>query len=140
LPRLAKNGSHPPVVLVIENEFFVRWNTARFLEDAGYVVVEAATGEEAIALCHSDTSIDVVFTDINLGGAADGWDVAECFRTVRPDVPVVYTSGKSLDPGRGVAASAFVAKPYYESDILKACQRLMAGTRCNGTKHNGAKH
>jgi hypothetical protein len=55
-------------------------------------------------------------------------------------VPVVYTSGKSLDPGRGVAASAFVAKPYYESDILKACQRLMAGTRCNGTKHNGAKH
>jgi CheY-like chemotaxis protein len=135
LPRLAKNGSHPPVVLVIENEFFVRWNTARFLEDAGYVVVEAATGEEAIALCNSATSIDLVFTDINLGGAADGWDVAECFRTVRPDVPVVYTSGRSLDPGRGVAASAFVAKPYYEGDILKACQRLTAGTRSNGTKH-----
>jgi CheY-like chemotaxis protein len=135
LSRSAKNGAHPPVVLVIEDEFFVRWNTARCLEDAGYVVVEAASGEEAIALCNSDTSIDVVFTDINLGGAADGWDVAECFRTVRPDVPVVYTSGKSLDPGRCVSGSAFVPKPYYESDILKACQRLTAGTRSNGAKH-----
>ena len=120
MPRLAKNGAHPPVVLVIEDEFFVRSNTVRCLQDAGYDVVEAATGEEAIALCHSATSIDVVFTDINLGGGADGWDVAECFRTVRPDVPVVYTSGKSLDAGRGVAASAFLSKPYYESDILKA--------------------
>jgi CheY-like chemotaxis protein len=131
LPRSAENGAHRAVVLVIEDEFFVRWNTARALEDAGYVVVEAASGEEAIALCNSPASIDMVFTDINLGGSASGWDVAECFRTVRPDVPVVYTSGKSLDPGRGVAASAFVAKPYYESDILKACRRLTAGTRSN---------
>jgi len=132
LSRSAKNGARPPVVLVIEDEFYVRWNTARCLEDAGYVVVEAASGEEAIALCNLEPSIDVVFTDINLGGAASGWDVAECFRTVRPDVAVIYTSGKSLDPGQGVAASAFVRKPYYESDILNACQRLTAGTRSNG--------
>jgi hypothetical protein len=38
-------------------------------------------------------SIDVLFTDVNLGGSASGWDVAECFRAARPDVPVVYTSG-----------------------------------------------
>ena len=134
MPRLAKNGAHPRVVLVIEDEFFVRSNIVSCLQEAGYVVVEAATGEEAIALCHSDTSIDVVFTDINLGGYASGWDVAECFRSVRPDLPVIYTSGKSLDPGRGVAESLFVPKPYYESDILKACQRLTAGTTSNGAK------
>jgi CheY-like chemotaxis protein len=134
LPKLAKNGAHSPVVLVIEDESFVRLSIVSCLQEAGYVVVEAATGEEAIALCHSDTSIDVVFTDINLGGSASGWDVAECFRSVRPDLPVIYTSGKSLDPGRGVAESLFVPKPYYESDILKACQRLTAGTTSNGAK------
>ena len=134
LSKSAKNGAHPPVVLVIEDEFFVRWNTARCLEDAGYVVVEAASGEEAIALCNSDTSIDVVFTDVNLGGYASGWDVAECFRSVRPNVPVVYTSGRSLDAGRCVGGSTFVPKPYDESDILKACQRLTAGTTSNGAK------
>jgi CheY-like chemotaxis protein len=134
LPGSAKNGAHSPVVLVIEDELFVRLNIVSCLQEAGYAVVEAATGEEAIALCHSDTSIDVVFTDVNLGGYASGWDVAECFRTVRPNVPVVYTSGRSLDAGRCVGGSAFVPKPYDESDILKACQRLTAGTTSNGTK------
>jgi CheY-like chemotaxis protein len=134
LPRSAKNGAHSPVVLVIEDELFLRLNIVSCLQEAGYVVVEAATGEEAIALCHSDTSIDVVFTDVNLGGYASGWDVAECFRSVRPNVPVVYTSGRSLDAGRCVGGSTFVPKPYDESDILKACQRLVAGTMSNRTK------
>jgi CheY-like chemotaxis protein len=113
---------------------FLRLNIVSCLQEAGYAVVEAVTGEEAIALCHSDTSIDVVFTDVNLGGYASGWDVAECFRTVRPGVPVVYTSGRSLDAGRCVGGGTFVPKPYRESDILKACQRLTAGTRSNSAK------
>jgi CheY-like chemotaxis protein len=139
LPRSAKNA-HPPVVLVIEDEFFLRMNIVSCLQEAGYAVVEAVTGEEAIALCHSGTSIDVVFTDVNLGGYASGWDVAECFRTVRPGVPVVYTSGRSLDAGRCVAGSAFVPKPYRESDILNACRRVTEGAKSTaGTRRNGAK-
>jgi CheY-like chemotaxis protein len=134
LSKSAENGAHPPVVLVIEDEFFLRLNIVGCLQEAGYAVVEAVTGEEAIALCHSDTSIDVVFTDVNLGGHASGWDVAECFRAVRPGVPVVYTSGRSLDAGRCVGGSTFVPKPYRESDILKACRRLTAGTKSNGAK------
>jgi CheY-like chemotaxis protein len=122
------------VVLVIEDEIFLRLNIVSCLQEAGYAVVEAATGEEAIALCHSNASIDVVFTDVNLGGYASGWDVAECFRSVRPNVPVVYTSGRSLDAGRCVGGSTFVPKPYCESDILSACQRLTAGTTSNRTK------
>jgi CheY-like chemotaxis protein len=134
LPGSAKNGAQPPVVLVIEDEFFLRLNIVSCLQEAGYTVVEATSGEEAIGLCHSDTSIDVVFTDVNLGGHASGWDVAECFRTARPGVPVVYTSGRSLDAGRCVGGSAFVPKPYNESDILKVCRQLIAGTRSNGAK------
>jgi CheY-like chemotaxis protein len=122
-----KNGARPAVVLVIEDEFFVRSNIVNCLQDAGYVVVEAATGEEAIALCNLAASIDMLITDINLGGSASGWDVAECFRTLRPDVPVVYTSGKSMDPARRVSGSIFVSKPYRDRDILKVCQRLVPG-------------
>jgi CheY-like chemotaxis protein len=123
----AENGAHSLVVLVIEDEFLVRWNIACSLENAGYVVIEAGTGEEAIALCNSGTSIDMLITDINLGGAASGWDVAESFRMVRPDVPVIYTSGKSIDSERCVSGSVFVPKPYHNGDILKACQRLATG-------------
>ena len=118
------NGFHTPVVLVVEDEFFVRLNIATFLRDAGYTVIDTASGEDAIALCKSGTSIDLVFTDINLVGSASGWDVAECFRTQRSDVPVLYTSGKSVDTQRRVPRSEFVAKPYKSADILKACRRL----------------
>jgi CheY-like chemotaxis protein len=49
------------------------------LREAGYSVVETASGEEAIAFCKSNMSIDIVFidivfTDISLVGSASGWD------------------------------------------------------------------
>ena len=107
----AANGAHALVVLVVEDEFFVRCNIADCLRDAGYVVLETASGEEAIALCKSSMSIDMVFTDINLVGAASGWDVAECFRMDRPDVRCSIRQGKLIDPRRCVPGSEFVAKP-----------------------------
>jgi CheY-like chemotaxis protein len=121
------NKADAPVVLVVEDEFIVRSSIAASLRDAGYNVVECGSGEDAIPLCKSNTSIDIVFTDINLSGQATGWDVAECFRRERPTVPVLYTSGKSIDPHRCVSGSVFVAKPYDSSDIVAACQRVTAG-------------
>ena len=112
------------VVLVVEDEFLVRLSIASFLRDAGYIVVDTASGEVALAICKSDTSIDLVFTDIGLSGSATGWDVAECFRVERPEVPVLYTSGKAVDIRRCISRSEFVAKPYENADILKAFERL----------------
>jgi CheY-like chemotaxis protein len=120
----AENNANALVVLVVEDEFLTRYSVAECLRDAGYIVVETATGEEAIAFCKSDMSIDIVFTDVNLIGAASGWDVAERFQRDRPDVPVLYTSGKSIDLRRCVPWSAFVAKPYQHDDVLNACRRL----------------
>jgi CheY-like chemotaxis protein len=121
------NKADAPVVLVVEDEFFVRSSIAASLRDAGYHVVECGSGEDAIALCKSYTSIDIVFTDINLSGSATGWDVAECFRLDRPTVSVLYASAKSIDPQRAVPGSVFVAKPYDSGDILAACRRVTAG-------------
>ena len=94
------------------------------LEDAGYAVIEAGSGEAAVALCNSGTSIDIIITDINLGGSVSGWDVAERFRTVLPNMPILYTSGDAIDRSRCVSGSAVLAKPYQNTDVLKECQRL----------------
>ena len=112
------------VVLVVEDESFVRLDIASYLEDAGYIVIEAGSGEAAVALCNAGTSIDIVITDINLGGSVSGWDVAECFRTVLPNLPVLYTSGDVIEQRRCVSGNAVIAKPYKKRDILKECQRL----------------
>jgi CheY-like chemotaxis protein len=112
------------VVLVVEDDIFVRYDIAACLRDAGYVVVEAASGEEAIALCKSTITIDIVFTDINLDGPSDGWDVGKRFGAERPNVPVLYTSGQCIGARSCGPRSLFVAKPYRQADILAACQRL----------------
>jgi two-component SAPR family response regulator len=69
-------------------------------------------------------SIDMIVTDINLGGSASGWDVAKRFRSEKPEMPVVYISGEQFDPERCVPDSVCVAKPYQHIDILSACLRL----------------
>jgi CheY-like chemotaxis protein len=118
------NNPSVVVVLVVEDEFFVRTDIADCLRAAGYQVVESASGEEAVALCNSELSIDMVFTDINLGGAMTGWAVTEYFRIERPGLPVLYTSGQPVDTGRCGPGTMFVAKPYHRDDILRACERL----------------
>ena len=120
----AANGAHALAVLIVEDDFFVRYDIAGCLCEAGYAVIESESGEEALALCKSGMSIDIIVTDINLGGSASGWDVAKRFRSEKPDVPVVYISGEQFDPERCVPNSVFVAKPYQYIDILSACLRL----------------
>ena len=124
MPVSNANGSAALVILLVEDEVLLRLCTADSLRDAGYNVVEAASGEEAIAICRSDLSVDVLFTDINLLGSDNGWDVADYFRAHRPEVPVLYTSGARIDRARCVHESEFVAKPYQPDNIVNACQRL----------------
>ncbi len=111
------------VILLVEDDFFLRSDLAGCLRQAGYAVIESANGEEAIEHCRHST-FDIVITDINLGGSVDGWDVAKCFRSQQPDVPVVYMSGQAIDRERCVPGSVFVAKPYQQTSILRACSRL----------------
>ena len=66
----AANGAHTLAVLVVEDDFFVRYDIAGCLREAGYAVVEIGSGEEAVALCKSGMPIDMIVTDINLGGSA----------------------------------------------------------------------
>jgi CheY-like chemotaxis protein len=128
VPALAENAADDVVVLVVEDENLVRFDVASYLEDAGFVVIEASTGEAAISLCNSGAAIDMIVTDINLGGSVSGWDVAECFRTALPNMPVLYTSAQTIDRSRCVFGSAVLGKPYRNSDILKACHRLTTST------------
>jgi CheY-like chemotaxis protein len=68
-----------------------------FLRANGCQVLEAATGEQAVSLIDGeDQQLDVLFTDIRLGGQLNGWDVAEIFRKQRPAMLVLYASGHSI--------------------------------------------
>jgi CheY-like chemotaxis protein len=122
-PNIA-NGADTLVVLVVEDEFLVRSSVAEYLHEQGCVVLEAESGDHAIAMCRSGVPVDVLFTDIHLNGSPSGWEVAEAFRATRADIPVVYASGNAREPARCVAGSVFFAKPYQPEDIFQACVQL----------------
>jgi CheY-like chemotaxis protein len=113
-----------PIVLVCEDEPLVRLVIVDYLIDNGCTVIEAGSGEDAVGLINGpDQQLDVLFTDIRLGGVLNGWDVAEIFRDRFPKVRVLYTSGYPIEPRRDVTGSEFFTKPYLINDILEACRR-----------------
>jgi len=116
-------------VLVVEDEFSVRHVIVAYLQELGCIVHEAGSGEEAVAQLNRGESIDMVFTDIRLGGFLNGWDVAEAFRAAHSGMPIVYTSGYATSPARPVPGSLYLPKPYHPADILNACVRFAPVTR-----------
>jgi hypothetical protein len=58
-------------ILVLEDDPFVREMAVAGLEDAGYEVIEAASGEEALRLLQAGATLDILLTDIRLPRATD---------------------------------------------------------------------
>ena len=114
-----------PVVLLVEDEWLVRMEMADSLTEAGFDVVEAGTGEAAIALIAGGRVIDVLVTDIRLGGSASGWDVADAWRAAFPGLPVVYASANSRDENRMVLRSIFLEKPSRTDVLVATCRGMI---------------
>jgi CheY-like chemotaxis protein len=119
---VSKKQTGKLTVLVVEDEWLVRETIVAFLLAAECEVVEAADGEAAVEVLTKRDGIDVVFTDIHLGGKLNGWDVGEVSRETHADIPVIYTSGAVIVPERPVAGSVFLEKPYDPAVVLAAIQ------------------
>ena len=113
-------------VLVVEDEFLIRMLVADHLRDAGYNVIEAFNGDEAIAILAAGAAIDLVFTDVRMPGDADGMDVLSFIKQTRPELPVLMTSGH-LEPSLAYAggASGFLAKPCDPDRIVAAVRTAL---------------
>jgi CheY-like chemotaxis protein len=65
-----------PVILIVEDEFLLRLDSAETIESAGFEVIQAANADEAIAILKARPDIHVVFTDIQMPGSMDGLNLA----------------------------------------------------------------
>lgn len=128
-PQTSSKELGSAVVLIVEDEFFVRCDLADCLRVAGFVVMEAASADRAMTVCKDEMAIHILITDIQLNSSASGWDVAEAFRALWSDVAVIYTSGDSHDRTRSVPNSLHFAKPYRSTDVVRACHQLVATWR-----------
>jgi CheY-like chemotaxis protein len=119
-----KSPASGTTVVVVEDEVLVRAATARYLREAGCIVLEAASAEECLDLLSGERSIDVVFTDIRLPRQS-GLELARTLRRTHPQVGVVLTTGARLDEPlpEGVA---LLRKPYALFEIERHIAVLRA--------------
>jgi CheY-like chemotaxis protein len=99
------------------------------LEDVGYDVVPAITAEIALDILRSGDRVDILFTDIRLPGAMDGWQLAEAAREIHPTLPVIYATGFSQTPPRMVEGAVFLQKPYRAASVIRAIKGFGASSR-----------
>ena len=97
-------------VLVVEDDPFVREMAVAGLEDAGFEVIEAASGGQALEFLHVGITLDGLLTDIRLP-EANGRTVARAYRERFPDLPVLYVTGyaEQMQP---VPGGIILSKPY----------------------------
>lgn len=114
-------------ILLVEDEPLVRMLAADVLREAGFEVLEAEDAEAALALMESSGRIAALFSDINMPGPIDGFELARRFRARRPGVGIVLTSGRFGPSADGVRmdGALLLAKPYRLESIPDViCQVL----------------
>ena len=113
------------VVLVVEDEVLVRMMMADKLRDEGYLVIEAATGDEALqVLRHNSVDVQVIVTDVRMPGAIDGLGLAREVRSRHPLIKIVLTSAH-LPKHVPVDHDGFFAKPYDPATIISHIKTLL---------------
>lgn len=118
---------HAPVVLVVEDEPFIRMMGADALEDAGFGVIEACNADEALEVLAARDDVGVVFTDVDMPGSLDGLALARRVRDCWPGIGVVLTSGRSITSEEiSPQGDAFVAKPYAPKALARRIEEALA--------------
>ncbi|WP_447932484.1 response regulator [Sphingopyxis fribergensis] len=113
-----------PAILVVEDEFVIRMLLADCLRDFGYHVLEAATGDEGLAILLSGKSVTLIVTDVRMPGEIDGVELSRRAKQLDPARPVIICSGHLL-PEEAGSADTFLAKPYSTSELVGSIKKLL---------------
>jgi signal transduction histidine kinase/CheY-like chemotaxis protein len=122
-------------LLVVDDSQDLRILAARLLTNAGFEVLTAASGVEAMAILQ-DRTFDCLVTDIAMPEMG-GIDLAESVSAVEPDMPVVFVSGFvniPAGPGGPLPDNAHsIAKPYTPEALTAAVRRAMRARSLRAT-------
>jgi two-component system, response regulator PdtaR len=114
-------------ILIVEDEFLIRMDTASFLESCGFIVFEAQNAAEAIRVLEAHKEIRLVFTDVNMPGTMDGLALAHYVRGRWPPIKLIVTSGYVKAGANDLPEQAiFVEKPYVLKNIANKINELFA--------------
>ena len=112
-------------VLLVEDSSLAR-NIATFLERAGYQVVQADTGEDALRLLGTSGHFDVVVSDLRMPGMINGLDVLSFQNRIAPRTGSIlmtaFGSDQIRDQIKQLGAS-YMEKPINLNSLLQEIER-----------------
>lgn len=124
-------------VLIVDDERSIRASLRTILSGLGYVTVEAARGEEAIALVRT-AQFDVILLDISMPGMG-GIEVCRRMRTTSPRLPILMLTVQSSEERKVEAldsgADDYITKPFQLRELIA---RLRAAIRRNVSPEQAA--
>ncbi|HJL16019.1 MAG TPA: ATP-binding protein [Sandaracinaceae bacterium LLY-WYZ-13_1] len=134
--RAPRPRTTPPVrreaadaILLVEDDDAVRRSTARVLTRAGFVVLVAASGEEALARFEEEPAIGLVLSDVIMPGM-DGFQLVEELQRRAPRLRVLLMSGYTGDAldrfGRLPDDVQLLTKPFEIADLLARIRAALA--------------
>jgi DNA-binding response OmpR family regulator len=126
-----------PPVLVVDDEWLVRWALTQLLADAGFDVMPALGGTEALAYLRLGGQADIVVIDPVLASGTElDLTLLENLRALAPHAPiVVMTAGASPEGERAVCrvgADGMVDKPFNMKQMLTRIQELWRQSLTSG--------
>ena len=116
-----------PVILVVEDEALVRLAAVGILEDAGFRMIEATNSGQALELLEADSDIHLLFTDVNMPGAIDGFALARQVHDRWPHIGIMIASAKAMpQPDEMPAGCRYHQKPYNPAAVVMHARELTA--------------
>jgi DNA-binding NtrC family response regulator len=113
-------------VLVVEDDEILRMCTANFVADAGFIPVEAANADEAVAILESRSDIALVFTDIQMPGSMDGLGLARTVHDRWPAIKIILVSGQvGMSECERPVNSRFFQKPFAIRQMIEGLQDMI---------------
>ena len=115
-----------PVILIVEDDPFLRMLTVEFVNEAGFDTVEACDADQAIAILESNSKITVLFTDINMPGRIDGLKLARVVNNRWPVIAILIASGHVLLQQADLPPNGhFLQKPYRAAAMIADLHSLV---------------
>ncbi|MGU3415978.1 ATP-binding protein [Enterobacteriaceae bacterium C34A] len=116
------------LALVLEDEADVRQTLCEQLHQLGWLTLEAADGEQAIALLDATDEIAILISDLMLPGKLSGAEVVNHARTYHPQVAVLMISGQDLRPANNpqLPDVELLRKPFTRTQLAQALRQAQS--------------
>ena len=112
---------HRHTILFVDDCEPIRRIMARTLKQAGFLVLEAGSGKEALEIVEGHPQpFDLLITDVRLP-SMHGTELLAEVRTLQPELPALFISGAGVED----SAETFLAKPFRPEDLLRTVRDLL---------------